>query len=394
MSYPLVELGSIANFINGYAFKPTHWEDSGKPIIRIQNLTDPSKPYNYSSIKIADKYLVEKGDLLVSWSATLDVFEWDSEDALLNQHIFKVEPDFIKVDKNYLRYALKEAITSMMKFTRGSTMKHVNRGDFLGTKIPLPPLGVQKQIAAVLEKADTLRNQCQQMEQELNALAQSVFLDMFGDPVKNEMAWKKRKLKDLVADFQGGKSIAASENEENSGIHRVLKISAVTWGNFCPSESKPLPNEYIPPQEHFVKVNDLLFSRANTTELVGATSLVFETPENLLLPDKLWRFLWKDEEAQSQVFIWQLLSNPSVRKELGKISTGSGGSMKNISKSKLYDFEIIYPDVTVQYDYESKYKVIRKEWLNSLKLKQELDDNFDSLMQRAFKGELKLEGMA
>ncbi|MCG9686759.1 restriction endonuclease subunit S, partial [Vibrio tubiashii] len=181
MSWPMVELGSIANFINGFAFKPEHWEEDGKPIIRIQNLTDSSKSFNYSSMDIPEKYHVVKGDLLVSWSATLDVFEWHREDALLNQHIFKVEPNFAKVNKDYLRYALRDAISAMLKFTRGSTMKHVNRGDFLGTKIPLPPLETQKQIAAVLEKADQLRKDCQQMEQELNGLAQSVFIDMFGD---------------------------------------------------------------------------------------------------------------------------------------------------------------------------------------------------------------------
>jgi type I restriction enzyme S subunit len=246
----------------------------------------------------------------------------------------------------------------------------------------------------VLEKADTLRSQCQQMEQELNSLAQTVFLDMFGDPVRNEKNWRTCKLKELVADLQGGKSIAASENEENAGKNRVLKISAVTWGEFRPAESKPLSNSYTPPKEHFVRPNDLLFSRANTTELVGATSLVFSTPTNVLLPDKLWRFLWNDDKAQSQVFMWQLLSNQSVRRELSKISTGSGGSMKNISKAKLYDFEIIYPDKQLQLDFELKFIKIREQLSSNIELQRLLSANFNSLMQKAFKGELKLKDVA
>jgi type I restriction enzyme S subunit len=221
-----------------------------------------------------------------------------------------------------------------------------------------------------------------------------VFLELFGDPVSNPKGWAKRKIRDLVADFQGGKSIAASENQENSGLNRVLKISAVTWGEFKPEESKPLPNSYKPPKEHFVKVNDLLFSRANTTELVGATSLVFQAPDNILLPDKLWRFIWHNDDAQSQVFMWQLLSNKSVRNELGKISTGSGGSMKNISKAKLYDFEVIYPEVELQLDYEVKFLKLREQLSIIRDLQEKYSDNFNSLMKRAFKGSLKLKDVA
>ncbi|MEW8340413.1 MAG: hypothetical protein AB2708_11240, partial [Candidatus Thiodiazotropha taylori] len=244
--------------------------------------------------------------------------------------------------------------------------------------------------AALLEKADTLRSQCKQMEQELNQLAQSVFLEMFGDPVTNPNGWETKKLNMIVDDLQGGKSLTASEDEANSGRNRVLKISAVTWGEFLPSESKPLPNEYEPPEDHFVREGDLLFSRANTTELVGATSLVFNTPGNVVLPDKLWRFVWKDSKSLSQVFMWQLLSHPGVRNQLGKIATGSGGSMKNISKSKLYDFEVIFPEKKQQRLFEKKYLGIRKQLRSLNEAKQNYEEVFHSLMQNAFSGKLNL----
>lgn len=136
MSWPLAKLGDIAEFVNGFAFKPSHWEESGKKIIRIQNLTDAAKPYNRTSLEVPEKYIVRAGDILVSWSATLDVFEWSDEEALLNQHIFKVVPNYALVDKAYFKFAIKNAIESMLQFTRGSTMKHINRGDFLSTEIP------------------------------------------------------------------------------------------------------------------------------------------------------------------------------------------------------------------------------------------------------------------
>ena len=81
-------IGEVAGFVNGCAFKPSDWGQEGKPIIRIQNLTDGDKPYNRTTRVVDEKYHISKGDLLVSWSATLGVFVWDGEDGLLNQHIF------------------------------------------------------------------------------------------------------------------------------------------------------------------------------------------------------------------------------------------------------------------------------------------------------------------
>jgi len=100
MSAAFAQLGAVAEFINGAAFKPEDWSESGRRIIRIQNLTDPTKPYNRTTRAVAEKLRVRPGELLVSWSATLGVFEWGGpDDALLNQHIFRVVPDERKVDK-------------------------------------------------------------------------------------------------------------------------------------------------------------------------------------------------------------------------------------------------------------------------------------------------------
>lgn len=157
MKVAKVELGKVAQFINGAAFKPEDWGDEGMRIIRIQNLTDANKPYNRTLRKVDEKLVVRNGDILVSWSATLGVFVWGLEDALLNQHIFRVLPDEALINKNYLKHALETAIGEMDKHLHGATMKHVNRGEFLATKIPLPTLEEQKRIADILDKATAIK---------------------------------------------------------------------------------------------------------------------------------------------------------------------------------------------------------------------------------------------
>ncbi|RJO41744.1 restriction endonuclease subunit S, partial [Acinetobacter baumannii] len=204
MSYPLVCLGDIADFINGVAFKPEDWGTEGKPIIRIQNLNDPSKEYNYTEREVKDANIARKGDLLVSWSASLGVYEWHGQDACINQHIFKVVPNNEKIDKTYLKRALELSIVEMESQVHGATMKHITRGKFLANKIPLPPLAEQRRIASILDQADELRQKRQQAIKKLDQLLQATFIDMFGDPVSNPKGWRSDKNLGDVADIVSG----------------------------------------------------------------------------------------------------------------------------------------------------------------------------------------------
>jgi restriction endonuclease S subunit len=117
-------------------------------------MTDRSKPMNRTMRVVDPAYVVQPGDLLVSWSATLDAFIWDREPALLNQHIFKVVPNTDLVSKKYLFFALRQAIVAMgrTEHVHGSTMKHINRGPFLAHRIRVPSLWAQAEIVAEIEK--------------------------------------------------------------------------------------------------------------------------------------------------------------------------------------------------------------------------------------------------
>lgn len=136
-----IPIDDTGAYINGFAFKPGHRETQGLPIIRIQNLTDESKPLNRTALTVPSEYHVATGDMLMSWSATLDIFIWRREPALVNQHIFKVVPDNRVIDERLLFYCLKLAIAQLLEteHLHGSTMKHINRGPFMAHEVVLPP---------------------------------------------------------------------------------------------------------------------------------------------------------------------------------------------------------------------------------------------------------------
>ena len=104
--WEVTSLGDIAGYINGRAFKPTEWQDEGKPIIRIQNLNNHAARFNYSALEHEEKYIVKNGDLLFAWSASLGAYIWHGQDAWLNQHIFKVHP-YDCIDKSFLLQSIK-----------------------------------------------------------------------------------------------------------------------------------------------------------------------------------------------------------------------------------------------------------------------------------------------
>lgn len=149
-------MGDIATYINGYAFKPTDWKESGLPIIRIQNLNDATARYNYFDGKIDSKYLVTTGDILVSWATHLEAYIWNGNRAWLNQHIFKVLFNKIPINKIYFVYATEDALRQAFKNAHGfkPTMEHIKRSDFENAIVKLPPMEIQNQFAAFVAEVD------------------------------------------------------------------------------------------------------------------------------------------------------------------------------------------------------------------------------------------------
>ena len=141
----------LASYMNGYPFAPTDWEDGGKPIVRIQNLTDPEASWNTTTLDVPQCYTVEAGDILISWSASLGVYVWEREPALLNQHIFKAIPTK-EVERRYFVWAAKWFVGELQSQAHGSTMQHLTKDVFGGFAVPLPPKAEQTRIANFLDE--------------------------------------------------------------------------------------------------------------------------------------------------------------------------------------------------------------------------------------------------
>lgn len=143
----------LGRYINGYPFKPEDWSSDGLPIIRIQNLTNPEASFNRYSGEVNPRCRVKKGDILISWSASLGIFIWNGdEDGWLNQHIFKVSLREDIVDRQFFIWLGDWFIRELQKEAHGSTMTHLTNNMFGGFRVELPSFDEQQKIAIFLDR--------------------------------------------------------------------------------------------------------------------------------------------------------------------------------------------------------------------------------------------------
>ena len=382
MSPPRVPIGDIADFVNGVAFKPDDWEESGKRILRIQNLTDSTKPFNRTNRAVAKKYEVSPGDLLVSWSATLGVFVWEGPDtALVNQHIFRVVPDHGRIDPCYLRHMLSDALVQMEQHLHGATMKHVNRGEFLSTTIPLPPLDEQRRIAEILDKADALRGQRRAVLVHLDILTQSIFLDMFGDPATNPKGWPVWTIRDLLESATYG----TSEKAEATGEFPVLRMNNITrTGEMDIAELKYMDLEEHQRERYLARTGDVLFNRTNSADLVGKTA-IYRGANPMAYAGYLIRLrVNRKYEPEYLAAFLNTVYSKRVLRSMCKSIIG----MANINATELQALRIPVPPHPVQHEFAGCITAVEKLKATHRITLVKQDDLFSTLQQRAFRGDL------
>mgnify|MGYP000074444920 CR=1 FL=1 len=376
------KLGDIATYINGYAFKPQDRGEKGLPIIRIQDLTGNAYDVGFYDGDYPERIEINDGDILISWSASLGVYIWDKGKALLNQHIFKVVFDKIKVDKRYFVFAVQYKLKEMELKTHGATMKHIVKKDFDNTLIPFPSIKDQIEIANIISKASEIISLRQEQLEKLEELIRARFVELFGDVKINQHNYKKIKIKQVLKSCEAGWSGNGTQRVKKDDEIAVLKVSAVTKGYFIPEECKVLDDQenikkYVTPEK-----GDLLFSRANTREMVGATAIVREDYPTLILPDKLWKIRFND--SANVFYMKYVLSSKSIRNEFSASSTGTSGSMFNVSMDKFKEIEIPIAPIELQNQFADFVQAIDKSKDSVQKALDEAQLLFDSLMQQYF----------
>lgn len=274
----------------------------------------------------------------------------------------------------------------------GATIPHLSRKALDNLLLPKITLPNQRRIAEVLMKCESLITKRKESIAILDDLLMSTFLEIFGDPVRNERGWDTISIGDAITDIESGVSYGGVEKKKlESDELGVLKISAVTKGIFNATEFKAVKKKNIHKPLIKVKKGMFLFSRANTRELVAACCIVKEDHHDLFIPDKLWS-LTINEELINPTFLNYIFKNQNYRNLLRREASGGHDSMLNISMKKFRKLSIIKPDGQNEFaQIADRFDNIRMKYIDSL---NEITKLYASITQGAFKGELDLSKLA
>lgn len=394
-----ISLGQLATYVNGKAFNKLHWKEQGLPIIRIQNLNNPNASFNHSDEAHEEKYKVQNGDLLIAWSASLGAYIWKGGEAWLNQHIFRVEPYPNIVNTHYLYYAVTNSIDELYKKSHGMGMVHVTKGKFEGHKVWLPPLNEQIRIAekldTILAKVDVAQARLEKIPTLLKRFRQSVLAAATSGELTKEWKmsndsekWLTVCLLDVVESKpRNGYSPIGVDYETPV---RNLTLSAVTKGYFIKDSFKYVDID-VPTESYlWVKNNDILIQRANSLEYVGISALYEGEDNQYIYPDLIMKCRANDK-AHSKYIHYSLLSE-SVRKYFRENATGTSGNMPKINQATVSAAPINLPPLEEQKEIvrrvESLFALADTVEKQYLAAKQRLDRLTQSLLAKAFRGEL------
>src|SRR3989344_3131084 len=389
------KLGDIAEYQNGRAFKKSEWKKYGLPIIRIQNLTGSTKIVNYADNNYDDKFSVKEGDLLLSWSATLGVYNWIGKDAWLNQHIFKVNPNENIVTKDFCFYILQKAIKELSSKTHGTGMVHITKKIFEDHLISLPEkisdqikltkklddIGEYKSSVsgtlisssikasffrqAILHAAVTgkltkdwrIKNPKSTPVQEIINKIKTKRLDeaktaskrkgierIYAEDENNSNSdlpeeWEFVSLAKLCKSFDYG----TSKKSSKTGKIPVLRMGnlqegSINWENLVYTSDKPEVEKYK------LQPNTVLFNRTNSPELVGKTS-IYKSTRDAIFAGYLIRIVNYPELDPD--YLNYYLNSSHAKSYFRDIKT-DGVSQSNINAQKLSKVGIPYCSIQEQ----------------------------------------------
>lgn len=375
----MARLGDIATYINGFAFKPSDWSDQGLPIIRIQDLTGNSYQANHYNGKYDTKYEVVPGDVLISWSASLGIYVWQGEKALLNQHIFKVVFDKIDVDKSFFIHQLESILEKAKGDAHGATMKHLTKPVFDALPFYLPSKEKQVQIATELNTVCKLIEQRKEQISKLDELVKARFVELFGDPVINPKFWETTPLSSLIVTANNG--MARRGKDIDGSI--VLRLVELQNGFIDYTEPNRISLTETEEKRYRLKDNDFLFARVNgNPDYVGRCAVFKEIPEPVYHNDHIIRVHF-DETKINGCFTSVLLNSDYGKRQMREQIKTSAGQY-TISQDGIGAIMAILPPLELQKQFASFVEKIEKSKLEIQQSLEKLETLKKSLMQQYF----------
>ncbi|WP_301174610.1 restriction endonuclease subunit S [Actinomadura geliboluensis] len=392
-----VTLGEVARFIRGITFKPDDVVPRDSPnsvwCMRTKNVQSQLDLSDLWAVRAAfvkrpEQYLMA-GDLLVSSANSWNLVGkccWIPKlehDSTFGGFVSVLRADTNKIHPRYLYhwFSSSRVQATIRSFGRQTTnISNLDTKRCLQMSIPLPPLDAQQNIAELLDQADAFRAKRREAIGLLDELTQSIFLDMFGDPSINRNGWPVRTIGDLIESATYGTGQKAAKE----GDLPVLRMgNLTTQGRVDLADLKYLRGDEVDPR-HLVSPGDLLFNRTNSADLVGKTA-VYRSGPPMAYAGYLVRA--RTNSRGNPEYISAFLNSRYGKRVLRSMCKSIIG-MANINAREMQAIRIPAPPVDLQHEFARRVYEVERERARQESQLPVLDELFDSLQQRAFRGEL------
>lgn len=381
-------LGDLAQYINGKAFKPEEWKTTGLPIIRIQNLTNADKPFNYCDQEVDRRYLVNDGDLLISWSATLGSFIWNRGPSVLNQHIFKALSNESLVEKEFLHFLMLNTLDEMAEHAHGIAMKHITKGKFEAIEVSIPNLSEQRRIVARIKECMDRVNEVEELREKTRLEASCLELAAFHDAIEEgifKRGWIFGTLGDVALSFRYGTSDKA--HTEKVGTP-VLRMGNIENGYLNYSGLKYIQLNDRELSKYRLKSGDVLINRTNSLELVGKAAM-FKQDEGEWVYASYLVCVDVDRTRIMPEFVTAVINSRMGRNFVLATARRAIG-MVNINAKEMARFPMPLPPMKEQIEIVERLRALR---ICAQALRNEIDDPAIgqirlAFLRKAFAGEL------
>lgn len=388
-----LKLGKICDILNGYAFKSSKYTKTGYRVIRITNVQKgvivDEAPQYYSDKDMIDlkKYELFENDILMSLTGNVGrvgIMDKSLLPAALNQRVACLRLKNQDIYYKYLFYYLNSDRFENMciENSNGIAQKNLSTVFLKNVLIPVPLLDIQKKIVEVLDKAQELIDARKEQIRLMDELIQSVFYEMFGDPVANPKGWEVGTINDLTLKTQYGTSKKA---HETNGEYPVLRMNNITYsGGWDFSSLKYVDLDENELEKYLVYEGELLFNRTNSKELVGK-SAVYRKSKPMAYAGYLVKL--KTNPKGNAEYISSYLNSKHGKATLLNMAKSIVG-MANINAEELKKIKINLPSVEKQNEFAKIVRIIEdlKDVMHGSLENYEME--YQAIMQKAFNGKL------
>ncbi len=287
----------------------------------------------------------------------------------------------------YLAFFLLTQKNNLTKLGGSTSFCHINTKNLGTLKIPLPPLPVQRQIVAVLEQVEAVKRQRKEADALTVALLQSVFREMFGDPVRNEKGWPLKNIKEFSAPNKNAikagpfgsslkKECYTKTGFKIYGQEQVIKDD-LQFGDYYISHEK-----YQELINYSVQAGDILISLVGS---YGKISIVPESFEQGIINPRLMK-ISLNQEYVLPIFFKQLFLTEGILNQIEGLS--HGGTMDIINVGIVKQLKFLVPPLSLQQQFARIVESVERIRDQQVASGRQIEGLCEGLMQRAFAGEL------